>query len=123
MTIVRFETVLEALSRSVRCGWTRIPSPVGVRWTYTHTVTRQTPEWAKDGYIKWSQDTYNSVVLLTPVGRKVIMRRHSAPWVRADDFDIPNWMALAILADPEIGHDRRRMLLLQRERAAARKAR
>lgn len=123
MTVVKFEKVLEALSKSVRYGWTRIPSPVGVGWTYTHTATRQTPEWAKGGHIMWSQDTYDTIVLLTPVNRKVVMRRCSAPWVRANDFDIPNWMVIAILADPEIGHDQRRMLLLQRERAAARKAR
>lgn len=124
MTAVRFEKVLEALSKSVQCGrWTRIPSSIGVGWTYIHTVTRSTPEWAKKGCIGWDSYTYDEIIMLTPINRKVLVRSCSAPWVRADDFNVPNWMALAILADPEIGHDRRRMTLLRRERAAARKAR
>lgn len=113
-----------ALVQEPAKGWEAVATSHGsptIRWTKAET----TPDWAKEKrpgapFALWEEDTYNTHVFLTLVAGKVIMRTSTAPWVNANDREIPFWLAEAVLDDPALGLDWTRQLRLKDERKAKR---
>lgn len=101
-------------------GWTVVPaySP-----TVRYTKTRPTPEHARKrgvygGQPMYDFDTYDTHVFVTLVGSKVILGVGAAPWVRRQDYDVPHWLALAILDDPTLAFDHPRQRQMKADRHA-----
>jgi hypothetical protein len=104
--------------------WERVPTGYG--FTIRHDLHQATPaanlcteeEHARNGFGRWPEPVYKSMVFLTLTHSGILMRTAPAPWVSARDFEVPYWLAEAILSDPDLGHDDGRMLELRRARKA-----
>lgn len=109
--------VLEAMIAGVKAGtWTDVSRPmIGI--TVMHKVTEPTPDYVTRDM--WPGQTYDRLVHLTFVGSKVLLRVSPAQWVASSESAVPYWLALAILADPELGHDSARQLEMRRARRQA----
>lgn len=102
--------------------WEPVPKAYGL--TVRHTVTEKTPDYARKPWREsaeplWGQDTYNTHVFVTMIGRKVILGAASAPWMGRTDTDVPLWLAEMILDDPSLGLDSHRQVELRNQRKAA----
>lgn len=87
--------------------------------TVSWTRTQPTPAWAREGSLpSYPFEEYDRHVFLTFVGSSVVMRVCAAPWVRCQDTTPPLWLVQAVLEDPELAFDTKRVLAMR----AARKA-
>lgn len=115
------QTILKQLTELVEAGtWraqaSQIPGVPTFRWTREET----TPAYAREGYgslpPQWSGETYDRHIFLTFVGKSIIMRVCTCPWVRAQDTTPPLWLVGAILADPELAFDTARQIEMRAAR-------